>query len=104
MIYVGLIRACITITSRYTDLGHGVTPYIEYACDDANIWETYFMCDNHINKSDIFMSLVTFCNAFISVIEVTRVMLFPVLCYLQDAEVASLGLCDISSTLISCHW
>lgn len=97
MIYVELIRSCVTITSWDTDLGHGVTPYIEFACDDANIWEAYFMCDNHINKSDVFMSPVTFCNARISVMEVTRVMLFQVLCYLQDAEVASLDLYDISS-------
>lgn len=93
--------ACIT--SQYTDLGHGVMPYIDYAWGDANIWEAYFTCDIHLNKSDIFMSLVTFCNACISVMEVTRVILFTVLCYLQDAEFASSDLWDTSSLLSSYH-
>lgn len=60
-----------SITSRFTNIGRGVMPYIEHTWGDTNIWEAYFRCENCLNKSDIFMSPVTFCSAWISMMEVT---------------------------------
>lgn len=45
------------------------------------------------------MSLVTICSACISSMEVTRVILFTVLCYWKDVEVASSCLQDTSPLL-----
>lgn len=87
---------CLTsITTQSTSLCQGR----EYTWGDTNIWEAYFTSENHLNESNLFMSLVTFCRASISITELTRVVLWTVLCDLRVAEVASACLCDTSSLL-----
>lgn len=75
------------MTSRCTN--SGLMPYIVHAWGDTNIWEAYFRCETCLNKSDIFMGLVTLCSA-------RRIISQCCVTSLKDAEVASQCLLDTS--------